>query len=151
MNYSIALSMRLFLAEYIPEMSDVKLLYDGVSLTGVSKPFLSVEYLVSNDSLLSAGRISYEEIYRYQVGLFATDIAERFRLEEKVKTVLRRPDGISIYSESGIATDTRFLCDVSAFTPISNPAGESETNDHHGYFDVAVDILRNTGETEFTQ
>lgn len=152
MDYILGISMRYYLEGNVEEISEVQPIYDGAEISGIAKPFLTIEYLGGpSPELLSAGRRSYEESYNYQVGIFASNPGELSKLEEIVRTKLREPDGIPIYSETGIATDVNFVCDVGAFTPIRNSELASETRDHHGYLDVAVEILRDTGETAFTQ
>lgn len=151
MIYGITLSIRQFLASYMPEVTEVVLMRDGVTLSGRAKPFLSVSYLGSQDELLAAGRKSYEEIERFQIGVHAQDITQLLRLQSKVKTLLRRPDGIVRYTDDAVATDERFHVDVSAFTPITNEDSSNATANHRGYFDVSVKILLDTGDTEFTQ
>lgn len=151
MIYGIVLSVRQFLALYMPEATEVVLVRDGITFTGRAKPFLSVQYLGTEDELLAAGRESYEEILRFQVGVHAADVAQLLRLEEKTKTLLRRPDGIVRYTDEAVATDERFNVDVGAFTPIKNEDTSNESANHRGYFDISVKILRNTGDTTFTQ
>src|SRR5690606_41179209 len=102
MVYGITLSLRQFLASYMPEVTEVVLMRDGVSISGKTKPFLTVRYLGSQDELLTAGRSGYEEIHRYQIGVHAADISQMLRLESKVKTLLRRPDGIVRYTDEAI-------------------------------------------------
>lgn len=151
MVYGITLSIRQFLAEFMPEVSEVVLMRDGVSLAGRPKPFLTVRYLGSQEELLAAGRSSYEEIHRYQIGVHAEDIAQMLRLETKVKTLLRRPDGIVRYTDEAIDSGERFNVDVSGFTPITNDDTSNTTADHRGYFDASVRMYLDTGDTEFTQ
>lgn len=151
MIYGFSLSLRKFLDDYMPEAKEVILMRDGVTLANRLKPFLTVEYLGGSDNLEAAGRESYEEIYYFQVGIRAKDITERFRLEEKVKTVLRRPDGIVFYDDNAAETSIRFNVDVGEFTPISNDDTSNESEYHRGYFDVSITIYRNTGDSEFTQ
>lgn len=151
MVYGITLSIRQFLASYMPEVTEVVLMRDGVTLSGKTKPFLTVQYLGNEDELLAAGRTSYEETSRFQIGVHATDIAQLLKLETKVKTLLRRPDGIVRYTDEAIATEERFHVDVGAFTPITNEDSSSTTANHRGYFDASVKILLDTGDTAFTQ
>lgn len=151
MEYGIALSIRQFLASYMPEANEVVLVRDGVSLTGKAKPFLTVQYLGDENELLTAGRTGYEETYRYQVGVHAENIGSLLRLQGKVKTLLRRPDGIVLYDDTATATDKRFAVDVTGFTPIYNDDTSNTTENHRGYFDVHVTLYRDTGSNEFTQ
>lgn len=150
MNYSLTLSLRTYLEDVLPQVQAVRIIYDTVSLTGTPKPFLTIESLPDTPpEILSAGRRSYSETYNFQIGLYARNIEERYKLEEKVRTILREP--IPIYTETGLKADTSFVGDVGAFTPMTLSEGENETNKYRGYFDFSVRILRNTGETEFTQ
>lgn len=151
MIYGITLSMRQFLASYMPEVNEVVLIRDGVTLSGRAKPFLSVQYSGSEDELLAAGRTSYEEIERFQIGVHAEDYAQLLRFQSKVKTLLRRPDGIVRYTDDAIATDERFHVDVSGFTPITNEDTSNATANHRGYFDVSVRMYLDTGDTAFSQ
>lgn len=149
MIYVFLMSLRMYLEENVAEANEVKVIRDGLSLQDTVKPFLTVQYLAENDELISAGRTSYEEIYRFQVGIYAATYSGRLHLEEPVKTLLREP--IRVYSESGLATDTSFTCDVSAFTPMVGAEPTSDTNSNFGFFDVAISIYRNNGESTFTQ
>lgn len=151
MVYGITLSIRQFLATYMPEATEVVLIRDGVTLSNRTKPFLTVQYLGSGDELLAAGRESYEETVRYQIGVHAEDVTQLLRFETKVKTLLRRPDGIVRYTDDAVATDERFHVNVDGFTPITNEDTSNTTANHRGYFDANVRILLNTGDTDFTQ
>ena len=145
-------SLRKYLDEYFDEISRAVIIEDGVSLTGVPKPFASIQYLGSNDELLSAGRTSYEEIHRYQLGLFATSGQQRSVLREKFRTLLLNPLGIPEYAfPSGAKTGRRFIMDVDEFTAMTSDQEANETYQHHGYHIGAIEILRNVGESTFTQ
>lgn len=149
MDYELAFSVRRHLETKVTELSRVKEIYDGVSLSGVAKPFGTIQSLQTNDTVLAAGRQSYEEVYRYQVGLFASNIGERRRLEEKIRNALRGE--LALYDENLTLTGDTFICDLAGFTPMSNDDPAKDTYNFHGYFDVAVDIMRVTGAKQFTQ
>lgn len=151
MEYGLTLSLRQFLDVYIPEATEVVLMRDGISLSGRVKPFLTVEYLGDDGEILAAGRESYEETYYFQIGVRANNIAELLKYQGKVKTLLRRPDGITLYDDNAVATDKRFVVDVEGFTPIKNDDTSSDSDNHRGYFDVSVKIYRDTGDVEYTQ
>lgn len=151
MEYGLTLSIRQFLDVYVPEANEVVLIRDGITLTGKAKPFLTVEYLGDDNESLSAGRTSYEETYRFQVGIRARDIAELLKMQGKVKTLLRRPDGIILYDDTAVATDKRFVVSVDGFTPIKNDDTSSDSENHRGYFDISVTLYRDTGDSAFTQ
>lgn len=151
MEYGITLSIRQFLASFMPEAKEVVLMRDGVVLSGRAKPFLSVQNLGDINESIAAGRRSYEETYRFQVGVHANNIGELLRLKDKTKTLLRRPDGIELYDDKAVATGLRFNVDVEGFTPIYSDDTANETENHRGYFDISVTVYLNTGDTEFSQ
>src|SRR5690606_42164624 len=68
-----SLSLRLYLSEQIPEATKVQMIYDGVSLKGLDKPFITLEDYAAPMSLMAAGRKSYSETYNIQLGVFAED------------------------------------------------------------------------------
>lgn len=145
-------SLRKYLDEYFNEISRALIIEDGISLTGLPKPFATIEYLGSTDEILSAGRKSYEEQHRYQLGLFASSTYERGNLSEKFRQLLIDPEGVPIYDiATGLKTDGRFVVDISEFTPIASSDNSNETFQNHGYFIVEIEILRDYGSTIFTQ
>lgn len=152
MELQFSFSLRKYFDEYFEEISRAIIIEDGVVLTGVPKPFVTIEYAGSNDEIIAAGRSSFEETFRYQIGLFTNSIGERARLQEVLREHIRRPDGIPIYDiTTGIQTQDRFVVDVGEFTPFAGPDSSSETYKNYGYFIVGIEIMRNYGETSFTQ
>ena len=145
MNYEMMYSLRMALGYGLPEVNDVQIIYDGVNLTEIPKPFITIEYLQESSESLSAGRQSYLDTFYYQVGVFAQDLSELHRLESKVRKVLREPDGHPLYSydeETGAfeATDKLVLFYDNGFTPIGNEDNSNHTHDFHGYFDVGIEL-----------
>ncbi len=145
MNFDITYSLRMALETNLPEVNKVQMIYEGVSLTGTPKPFVTIEYLQGGGDLVAAGRRSYVDTYNFQVGLFARNITERHLLEEKVREVLRKPDGHPIYlfdeeTKNFIDSGEKVPFDVGPFTPIGNEDSSSNTYDFHGYFDVGITI-----------
>ncbi len=127
------------------------MIYDGATISDIEKPFASVQYLMTNKTKLAAGRKSYEYAYRFQVGLYAESFPDRLRLETIVDDVLSAPRGIPLFDTQLLPTGEYVACDVSDFTPIANEDLSNKTNNHHGYFDVSVFLLRKFGSDEFTQ
>ncbi|MGR6115801.1 hypothetical protein ACTHHL_04315 [Aeribacillus composti] len=149
MLFEIMISLRMYLDSKITESTKTQMIYDGVKLTGLTKPFLTLQHLMANDLILAAGRTSYQSTYNFQIGVFARDFQELIKLQEKVATELRKP--IPLYDETYTDTGKTFVCDVSDFSPIGNDDVASETFNFRGYFDVSVTILRDNGSKEFTQ
>lgn len=146
MNYDVTYSLRVALDVNVPEFTDVQMVYDGVSLTGITKPFATIEYLQGGGELITAGRTSYLDTFNFQIGVFARNISERHRLESKVRDVIRKPDGhpLYVYNESTgkfVDSGDKFVIDDNGFTSIGNDDSSAQTYDFHGYFDVSVEIL----------
>lgn len=149
MLYEIMASLRLYLATTLPELSKVQLMYDGISTSKLKKPFATIEYLSQPTTVLSAGRWSVQEVYTFQVGVFAEEYTELIQLQGIVKEKLQQE--VPLYDAELVETSATFVCDVSDFTPIRNDDLANETSNHRGYFEVSITILRNVGSTEFTQ
>jgi hypothetical protein len=145
MNYDVMYSLRMALETNLPELNDVQMVYSGVSLSTIPKPFASIQYLQDSPELMAAGRESYRDTYNFQVGVFARDYNELHRLESKVRKVLREADGHPLYvfdELTGVFVDlgVREPFDDNGFTPIGNDDSSEKTYDNHGYFDVAIEI-----------
>jgi len=147
MLHALTWSLIEHLRNQVPEANDVVWVYDGVSLTGRTKPFLTVEQMTGNSESIAAGRLDYEDIFRFQVGLRSRNIGERSRLTDVVKDVLRQPN-IPLYdtrifppTEEGV-----FVCDVKRVVPIQAETTEDETNRHRVYFDVEVTVYRRNAD-----
>lgn len=149
MLYEIMASLRFHLDVAVPELSKVQFMYDGINLTHLPKPFVTIEQLAGPTEIVSAGRTSLQETHAFQVGVFADNFGGFLKLQSRVKEALQRE--IAIYDEDLELTSNTFVCDISDFTPIRNADIENLTHDFHGYFDVSVRILRDVGSSEFTQ
>lgn len=146
MIYEATYSLRRAIELGVPEANEVQIMYDGVDLTSIQKPFITVMYLQDSPEELSAGHRSYNDTINYQVGVHATNVSERYLLESKVRNVLRKPKGHTLYAydeESGVFTETDVKTPYydNGFTPMTNDDNSSQTNNHRGYFDVAIEIL----------
>ena len=151
MLYEISLSLRKYLEAEVMEITKVQLLYDNISLSEIPKPFLTIDFLNDVVTVVASGRNSVSESYNFQIGVFANSYSELLRLKAKVQDVLASSDGVPLYDEADMLTGDRFVCDVVGFTRMPNDDIANETNNHRGYFDVAVRVLRNVGSKIFTQ
>ena len=149
MIYEIMASLRLHLDSEVPELSKVQFIYDGVSLTDLTKPFVTIMQLAEPTEMISAGRTSFRETYNFQVGVFSDSFAGELKIRSSVKEALQTE--VPFYNDLLTLTGDTFICDVSDYTPIRNTDTADATHDFHGYFDVSVTILRNVGSKEFTQ
>lgn len=152
METTFTYSLRKYLDEYFEEISRAVVMEDGISLSTIPKPFATIAYLGSTEEIISAGRVSFEEQHRYQLGIFARTIGERTTLHSRFKELLRDPEGIPIYDmTTGLQTDRSFVVDVSEFTPMTANDNSNETFQNHGYFVVEIEIMRDYGSNIFTQ
>lgn len=145
-------SLRKYLDDDFPDISRAVIIEDNTSFAKIPKPFVSIEYLGSNDDIIAAGRQSYEEIHRYQIGIFATSGQMLGMLSDKLRKLLRKPDGVPIYDiATGRPTSGRFLIDVEEYTPMRQDDVSEEIQNNRGYFIVAIEILRDAGTDSYTQ
>lgn len=136
----------------ISELTEVVWMYDGVSLTGKTKPFATVEQMQDNMEIIAKEREYYETIYRFQIGLMAKSVSDRAKLQEKIRKALLQPN-IQLFNTDGPTPTSAgfFYCDVTAVTPIPVEDIADETNKHKVYFDVEVPVQVRNGVAKFEQ
>lgn len=151
MDNEFMLSLRRFIVDNLPELKRVVLLEDGMNLSEIPKPFAVIEPLGLNDTIVAAGRVAHNEIYRYQIAIYANSLAERGTLHKSLRTLLSTPDGIPHLQLSGVPSGNTFVVDVGIFTPMTADDNSDLVRQHYGYIDVEIDIYRDYGESTFTQ
>ena len=152
MEHLFTYSLRKYLDDYFPEISRAVIIEDGIVLTGYAKPFASIMYLGDNVEIEAAGRRSITQILRYQIGIYTRSVGERAILATALGELLRNPDGIPTYDiKTGLETKGRFVIDVEEYTPMNAQDSATETTHNHGYFIIAIEILRDVGASTFTQ
>lgn len=151
MLHAIQYSLITYLENEIESLTEVKWMFDGVSLSKSVKPFATVEQMPDNTEVLSKERF-YETIYRFQVGLFANSVSERSALQEKIRSSLLKPN-IPLFKTEGPTPESAgfFYCDVIAATPMPVEELADETNKHRVYFDVEVPVTFRNGNAQFEQ
>jgi hypothetical protein len=115
--------------------------YDGVKLP-TTKPFITIEQMQNNLTVNSKLRESIEEIYRFQIGLFAESASDRALKQEELKRILLF-DEIELLDTMSGATLGFFRCDLTAVVPMPADDISDETNKHRVYFDVEVRVTYN--------
>jgi hypothetical protein len=117
-------------------------LYDGVKMP-TTKPFITVEQMQNNTTILSKQRESVRTIYRFQVGLFASSAADRARKQDELKRTLLF-DKIELIDASTPGKSLGFFnAVITAEVPMPAEDISDETNKHRVYFDVEVDVTFN--------
>lgn len=147
MNHALTYSIVAYLKSQVFAVSNrVYWMYDGITLTDKTKPFVTVEQLATGNELLAAGRTAYEEVHAWTIGIRARTVAERTTLAETVRTALRQ--SVPFYDTSGaspVLTASTFVIDVGDTVPIPQEDNASETDKHRAYIDVTVTVYRTNG------
>lgn len=153
MIHALTYSIVEHLKASIPDVAQrVVWLYDGVTLTGKVKPFITVEQLVNNGAVMAAGRRDYSQTYALQIGAYTRSVAERSKLPEVIERALREP--IPLYNTDGaspVLTTQTFAASVTSITPIIPEDVNDETNKHRAYLDVEITYYVNSDGLTFTQ
>lgn len=115
--------------------------YDGVKLPK-SKPFITIEQMQNNTTVISKQREAVRTIHRFQIGLFAGSATDRARKQGELKRVLLFDKIELIDATSGISLGF-FNADITAEVPMPAEDVSDETKKHRVYFDVEVDVTFN--------
>jgi hypothetical protein len=115
--------------------------YDGVKLPTV-KPFITVEQMQNNTTVISKQREAVRTIYRFQIGLFAVSATDRARKQDELKRSLLF-DEIELLDATTGSLLGVFQADLTAEVPMPAEDVSDETKKHRVYFDVEVDVTFN--------
>lgn len=142
MQLNIQHSIRAHLAEEtgIPAIW----VYDGVKLPKI-KPFITVEQMQNNTTIISKQREAVQTTYRFQVGVFANSATERARKQDEVKRLLLF-DNIELVDATTGALLGFFKANVTAEVPMPADDISDKTGYHRLYFDVEVDVVFNVNK-----
>lgn len=115
-------------------------IYDGVTLPDEKqKPFLTIEQMQDDITILAKQREAIETIYRFQVGLFARTAAERARLQESLRSIFLYDDfALLDTSQSGFPPVGVFNVTVERIVPIPADDLAQASKYHRVYFDIFV-------------
>ncbi|WHY01874.1 hypothetical protein [Neobacillus sp. DY30] len=118
-------------------------IYDGVKLPK-TKPFITIEQMQNNTTILSKRREAVRTIYRFQIGLFASSATDRALKQDELKRVLLF-DEIELLDATtpGRYSLGFFNASITAEVPMPAEDVSDETKKHRIYFDVEVDVTFN--------
>jgi hypothetical protein len=117
-------------------------IFDGVKLPKV-KPFVTIEQMQNNTTVISKQREAVRTIYRFQIGLFATSATDRARKQDEIKRVLLF-DNIELIDATTPDTSLGvFNANITAEVPLPAEDVSDETMKHRVYFDVEIDVTFN--------
>lgn len=115
-------------------------IYDGVTLPDeTQKPYVTIEQMQDDITILAKQREAVETIYRFQVGLFARTAAERAKLQENVRKIFLYDDfALLDTSQPGFPSVGFFNCTVERIVPMPVDDITEKSQYHRVYFDVFV-------------
>jgi hypothetical protein len=117
-------------------------IYDGVKLP-TTKPFITVEQMQNNTTVISKQREAVRTIYRFQIGLFANSASDRAIKQDEMKRILLF-DEIELFDATIPGKSLGFFhADITAEVPMPAEDISDETNKHRVYFDVEIDVTFN--------
>ncbi|PGC86519.1 hypothetical protein [Bacillus toyonensis] len=125
------------LKKSLDEFAPTTWVYDGVSLTGKAKPFLTIESLTGTIERYS--KDNYARNHLIQIGVYSDTVSNRNELQDRIIDRLeRRP--IDLYDTSLKApTLVGFLyAEVSSFEPIPQEDGTQVTAKHRSFITITI-------------
>lgn len=136
-QYNLEYSLQKFLGESTGIKTD--LVYDGYRFPK-EKPFITIEQMSNNYIDLVKQREVFNVIYRFQIGLRASNGVEKVKLQEEL-TDLFLFSQIPYYKTDQSASEEvgYFVCDLSNVVPIFNDDISSDSDYHVVYFDVEIE------------
>ncbi|MCY8026370.1 hypothetical protein MOC05_14700 [Bacillus sonorensis] len=113
-------------------------IYDGVKLPD-TKPFITIEQMQNNTSMLTKLRETVRTIYHFQVGVYANSAAERADVQETVRRIFLFDRFKLVDAEDPSKELGLFCVDMTGETPISAEDLSDKTSYHRVFFDIEVD------------
>ncbi|MGH1053007.1 hypothetical protein [Bacillus cytotoxicus] len=125
------------LKKSLEEVAPTIWVYDGVSLTGKEKPFLTIESLTGTIDRYS--KDNYARNHLIQIGVYSDTVSNRNELQDRIIDRLeRRP--IDLYDTSSkTPTLVGFLdAEVSSFEPVPQESVEQVTAKHRSFTTITI-------------
>src|SRR5699024_5944844 len=135
-QYDLSASLQRFLEEKTGIPCD--LIYDGYKMRD-EKPFITVEQMQGNTEINVKGREAIESIYRYQVGLHASNPVERMKEQERISDLFLFID-IPYYNheESTEKPVGFFNVELDVVMPVTSDDITDQSGRHTVYFDIEI-------------
>ncbi len=125
------------LKKALEEFAPTTWVFDGVSLTGKPKPFLTIESLTGTIDRYS--KDNYARNHLIQIGVYSDTVSNRNEIQDRIIDRLdRRP--IDLYDTSSkTPTLVGFLyAEVSSFEPIPQESTEQVTAKHLSFITITI-------------
>jgi hypothetical protein len=116
--------------------------YDGITLPAV-KPFITIEQMQNNTTVISKQREAVRTIYRFQVGLHANTAKDRALKQNEIKQIFLF-DEIELLNATTPSQPLGFFhTDLTAEVPMPADDLSNKTEYHRVYFDIEIDVTFN--------
>jgi hypothetical protein len=116
--------------------------YDGVKLPE-SKPFLTIEQMQNNTTVISKQRESVRTIYRFQVGLHARTAKDRALKQDEIKQIFLFDEIELLDATNPVQSLGFFRTDLTAEVPMPAAEVSNKTEYHRVYFDIEINVTIN--------
>ncbi|MEH7456321.1 hypothetical protein V7183_03570 [Bacillus sp. JJ1127] len=124
------------LKKALEEFAPTTWVFDGVSLTGKAKPFLTIESLMGTIDRYS--KENYARNHLIQIGVYSDTVSNRNELQDRIIDRLeRRP--IDLYVTSPTPTLVGFLyAEVLSFESVPQESTEQVTAKHRSFITITI-------------
>lgn len=139
-QYDLSYSLQKFLGSKTGLPVDI--VYDGYKMRA-EKPFITIEQMQNNHEILSKMREAVRTIYRFQIGLHASNAVEKMKTQEDISYALTFSD-IPYFNTTKSIDVVVGLFDVRLNAVVPMPADDltKQSNYHRVYFDVEVNSIK---------
>lgn len=139
-QYDLTASLQRYLTERLELPCDI--IIDGYEWRK-DKPFMTIEQMQGNNEFIVKQREAVESIYRFQVGLHASNGVERMQLQERINNLFLFGK-IRYYRFNESATNSVGFFDVelNAITPMPSDDITNHARRFTVYFDVEVSTIK---------
>lgn len=116
--------------------------YDGYQYPE-EKPFMTIETLTDERTVLSKGREAVQVIEHLQIGYHATNIVDRTKRAEEIADLLTFKKVPYFDTEKSVVeSDGYFLCDLTGVVPMMADETNRKSEYNRVYFDVEIENIK---------
>lgn len=139
-QWDLTVSLQQFLRDKTGIQTDI--VYDGYEYSTV-RPLITIEQMQNNYEYNVKGREAVETIYRWQIGLHASNVIERGKRQEEISNTLIFNDiPYFDYDKSADEPVGFFDVEINAITPMPADDITKHSVRHTVYFDVELNTYK---------
>lgn len=139
-QWNLTVSLQQFLRDKTDIQTDI--VYDGYEYSSV-RPLITIEQMQNNYEYNVKGREAVETVYRWQIGLHASNVIERGKRQEEISNTLIFNDiPYFDYEKSANESVGFFDVEINAVTPMPADDIAKHSVRHTVYFDVELNTYK---------